>query len=84
MNQDTWSEFERGPSSPKPGQYVGGFCGLCANWGYINISGLKTPAGVLLAPIVQRPCICPNGRVIKYQLDQHAKKAKALDTVPPA
>lgn len=55
VNNDTWRKYERG-----------GHCGLCANSGFLNVSGLKTPAGVSLAPVVQAPCICPNGRAIEY------------------
>lgn len=77
MDKDTWFEFEKsvdiGPSrgSSKP-LVAGGFCGLCANSGFINIKGLRTPAGLPLDPVVNQHCICPNGRVIKFQDDKAA------------
>lgn len=53
LNRETWFEFMKNHH-----------CGLCANSGLINISGLRTPAGVELEPLVNAPCICPNGSVI--------------------
>ena len=54
-----------------------GICGLCGNSGFINVSGLKTAAGLELPPVVQAPCICPNGRAIK-----HAARSAALEKKP--
>lgn len=57
VNRDMWFEYERA-----------GHCGLCGNTGFINMSGLKTAARVPIPPVVQAPCICPNGRAIKYAM----------------
>lgn len=55
VNKDTWFEYA-----------IDGHCGLCGNSGLINMSGLKTAAGTSVAPLEKVPCICPNGRTIKY------------------
>ena len=62
VNKDTWLEYARG----------GGHCGLCGNSGFIGMSGLKTSAGILVVAIEKVPCICPNGRAIKYARDKEA------------
>ncbi len=38
-------------------------CGLCGQYGIIDTTGIKTPAGVECG--VRRFCICPNGRAMK-------------------
>jgi hypothetical protein len=38
-------------------------CSLCANWGYIDTRGLKTPAGFECGKL--NYCICHNGRQMK-------------------
>lgn len=45
-----------------------GVCGLCGNSGWIDtrnhvVSPRGTPCGV------RRPCLCPNGRSIKVEID---------------
>jgi hypothetical protein len=60
VDRDTWFEY-----------MSGNFCGLCANTGLISISGLKTAAGHECLPIVNKPCICPNGRAIKFYNTKH-------------
>lgn len=40
-----------------------GHCGLCANHGWIDTRGVKTPAGVETGGVFW--CVCPNGRVLK-------------------
>lgn len=39
-----------------------GLCGLCGNSGMVN-TDVSTRAGVKCG--VSRPCICPNGRILK-------------------
>ena len=68
VNKDTWLEYARG-----------GHCGLCGNSGFIGMSGLKTSAGILVVAIEKVPCICPNGRTIKYARDKEAPMRAALD-----
>jgi hypothetical protein len=48
--KDPWLEF-----------VVEGFCGLCANHGFVGPLATETPAGKLIV-MSRRPCICPNGR----------------------
>lgn len=57
MSKDLWLEFL------DPELHV---CGLCGNHGRVDIT-VKTPAGVVCR--TQKPCICPNGRSIKAQLE---------------
>jgi len=43
-----------------------GHCGLCANRGWIDTRGIKTPAGFECGALLW--CICPNGRTLKRKL----------------
>jgi hypothetical protein len=61
VNKDTWLEYAKN-----------GHCGLCGNSGLISVSGLTTPAGTLVVALERVPCICPNGRAIKYARDKAA------------
>lgn len=78
VDKDTWKEFEQqvdvGPKLGYKTPLLAGFCGLCGNHGYINITGRTTPAGVLLKPVVDKPCICPNGRAIKFIVNRNIKQ----------
>jgi hypothetical protein len=38
-------------------------CTLCGNWGVIDTTGTKTPAGVPVGRL--NFCICPNGRALR-------------------
>jgi hypothetical protein len=66
VDKNTWLDFVRA-----------GMCGLCGNSGFINMSGLRTAVGLEVPPVVQAPCICPNGRAIK-----HAALRVALEEKP--
>jgi hypothetical protein len=57
MDSNLWYEFLH------PELHV---CGLCGNHGQVNVT-VTTPAGAVCR--TQKPCICPNGRSIKLQLD---------------
>ena len=68
--QPVWEEFLvqvrwHDDAAPMP------VCGLCGNTGIIDTGPrgrVTTPAGHP-CPVIQRPCICPNGRAVKRQLN---------------
>jgi len=62
-----WEEYNVDVKSD-PFDYT--VCGLCGNHGIIRMSGLRTPKGDYVPPVVQ-PCICPNGRAHK-RINQNA------------
>jgi hypothetical protein len=54
-------------------------CGLCGNFGMVDTVGkLFSPAGVACG--VRVPCLCPNGRSIKKQLDAGKPKKRTKRT----
>ncbi len=51
---DYWLEF-----------YINnGHCSLCGNHGYIDTTGVRTPAGLEVGR--KNFCICPNGQAMRY------------------
>ena len=59
VNEDTWMEF-LGPAETES------YCGLCGNSGIVDTRGkVVSPRGEDCG--VRAFCICPNGRVSKYQ-----------------
>ena len=59
-----WFQFLSGPThgSTLPGS----LCGLCAQSGVIDTTGIRTPAGYEVGGRFY--CICPNGRTLKRNL----------------
>jgi len=65
VNEDTWLEFI--VITPGPMGFDIPMCGLCGGGGMIDTTKNPpiAPYGKPVNPIV-KPCICPNGRVIKH------------------
>lgn len=45
--------------------YMGDHCTLCGNWGWLDTTGTKTPAGYKCGRV--NYCICPNGQAMRKQ-----------------
>ena len=43
--------------------YCADHCTLCGNWGWIDTTGIRTPAGVSVGRV--NYCICPNGQTLR-------------------
>ena len=56
-----------------------GICGLCANKGVINKITQSTQGK--WATLIDRPCLCPAGRVVKEAMANPEKKKKELSFV---
>lgn len=52
-----------------------GLCTLCGNWGVVDTTGLRSPAGVEVGR--RNYCICPNGQAMregKFSMDIYPER----------
>jgi hypothetical protein len=47
-------------------------CTLCGNWGTIDTTGTRTPAGLLVGR--KNFCICPNGQAMRKGSERYNAK----------
>jgi hypothetical protein len=73
VDKYTWREFLS----------TSGLCSLCGNKGVIPAHKVVGPVGQL-SDVGDCFCICPNGRVMKFQSDAQAKKAATKSNFGPA